>query len=104
MKQYILAIDQGTTSSRSIIFDHGGGIAASAAIKAASTMAAQAIPEDTIKLGDINARMKGLSVNAEFMTKVIGIKPLDIKGRAVVFASSQWPDIKAGIIKFVESL
>lgn len=74
------------------------------AIKAASTMAAQAIPEDTIKLGDINARMKGLSVNAEFMTKVIGIKPLDIKGRAVVFASSQWPDIKAGIIKFVESL
>jgi len=26
MKQYILALDQGTTSSRSLVFDHGGRI------------------------------------------------------------------------------
>src|SRR5258708_33801837 len=28
MKKYILAIDQGTTSSRAIIFDHGGAVKA----------------------------------------------------------------------------
>ena len=30
MQQYILALDQGTTSSRAILFDHGGGIIATA--------------------------------------------------------------------------
>src|SRR5437868_1511561 len=30
MPQYILALDQGTTSSRAIVFDHGGRIVASA--------------------------------------------------------------------------
>jgi glycerol kinase len=33
MKHYILALDQGTTSSRAILFDHGGRIAASAALE-----------------------------------------------------------------------
>jgi glycerol kinase len=26
--KYILALDQGTTSSRAIVFDHGGGVVA----------------------------------------------------------------------------
>jgi glycerol kinase len=30
MKKFVLALDQGTTSSRAILFDHGGGIVASA--------------------------------------------------------------------------
>ena len=30
MSQFILALDQGTTSSRSILFDHHGGIVAAA--------------------------------------------------------------------------
>lgn len=29
MKQYVIAIDQGTTSSRAIIFDHSGNIVSS---------------------------------------------------------------------------
>ncbi|MBX9866190.1 MAG: glycerol kinase, partial [Burkholderiales bacterium] len=29
MKQYVLALDQGTTSSRSILFDHDGNICSS---------------------------------------------------------------------------
>ena len=75
MEQYILALDQGTSSSRAIVFDHGGRICASAQ---------KEFPQHFPKPGWVENDPKDIwsseaSVVAEAITSM-GINGLDIAG------------------------
>lgn len=75
MEQYILALDQGTSSSRAIVFDHGGRICASAQ---------KEFPQHFPKPGWVEHDPKDIwsseaSVVAEAITSM-GINGLDIAG------------------------
>lgn len=57
----------------------------------------------TLNLGAITGRL-GFAMTAAFVTESLGIKPAATDKRAVLFRESQWPEIKAALVQWVDSL
>lgn len=59
--------------------------------------------EKTIPLGAIGERL-GFTLTAAFVTGTLGIQPAGRAKAAVLFRESDWPAIKAALLKHIEGL
>lgn len=57
----------------------------------------------TLNLGAIAVRL-GFALTAVFVTESLGIKPAATDKRSVLFRQSQWPEIKAALVRWVGGL
>ena len=80
----------------------GGSMGAGQATAVAPSVVLADLPK--MNLGQINARLRGPSINAAFITDVLGIPPAGRQQNAVLFNESQWPAIKAGLLKHIQGI
>jgi hypothetical protein len=56
----------------------------------------------TLRLGEINRRL-GFSLPASFVEGTLGIPRAGTAGQAVLFRESQWPPLKAALVRHVQA-
>lgn len=93
------ATDRGTAVMAS---PRVGAMGAGQAADAAPSVVLSDLP--TLNIGQINMRLRGPSINAAFIADVLGIPSAGRDKNAVLFNESQWPAIKAGLLKHIQGL